>query len=37
VFDTLERQWGNTDNYLAKAVGLDAGSRQLLTESLVER
>jgi protein-tyrosine phosphatase len=37
AFDALERQWGNTDNYLSEAVGLDAASRQLLTESLVER
>jgi protein-tyrosine phosphatase len=37
AFDALERQWGNTDNYLSEAVGLDAASRQLLKESLVER
>jgi protein-tyrosine phosphatase len=35
AFDALERQWGNTNNYLAEAAGLDAYGRQRLQDSLV--
>jgi protein-tyrosine phosphatase len=36
AFAALERQWGNTDNYLSEAVGLDAATRQRVLESLIE-
>jgi protein tyrosine/serine phosphatase len=35
AFNALERQWGNTNNYLGEAAGLDAHGRQRLQDSLV--